>query len=133
MQLTVNDAIATALVASGVGLYIAVQQGVPLEFVTGPRSLAAVLLLIGFAACVTGGSRLADESLSIVDVALVSVSAALGTVLLLGVVVMATGSEFLLGVFLTAMIALWALATARHALASRPRRTTSARRRIPHP
>jgi hypothetical protein len=117
MRLTWKDAVATVLTGGIVTLYVAFLAGTSLPLVAGPRVLAAVTLVTGMAACAVGGSAVTGRSSG----PAVPVAALFGTVAFAaGLVAVVTGSHVMLGVLVGTTVALWILATARHALVRTP-------------
>jgi hypothetical protein len=120
MSLTWKDGLATAFVSAAVVLYLLSQGGGTVAGLSGPRALAAAIFALGIGGCYTAKSHM--EALYGVNgksrppllyVVLVSV---LGAVTLVaGIVAISGGSSGPLATLMGAMVALWALATIRHA------------------
>jgi hypothetical protein len=108
-RLTWRDAAATVLVVVLVALYLFYTFGESFTFLTDAGDVAAVGLILGFAACVFGGwSPRSTPGWP--------VWAAMSTLaILLAIVVMATEKDWWLAVFMIWLIALWAGTTLWHA------------------
>lgn len=116
MRLTWKDAAATALVGGALSLYAGFLAGAGLPLVSGPRMLALAVLVLGVAACVTGGSVLATAG-GEPATPLARWFSFFGTIAFVtAVLVMITGSEPLLAVLVGTIVMLWLAATLRHLL-----------------
>jgi hypothetical protein len=120
LRLTWRDAAASAFVGTAVVLYALSAAGVAnddlLDEGDRPRGVG-----LGWAGCVTNRHEMAvvygvDETKSRPTTAYAVAASILGAVALLaGIVTLLTGSELFLLVLLGALVALWLIATARHA------------------
>jgi hypothetical protein len=124
MRLTWRDGVATLLVAATAVLYAlwatgAVMPGVSTRWMTG------IAVALGAAACtanqrelgeVYGATREGPRPSGVY----IALATALGIVMLVaGILAFVLASEVLLATLVAAMIALWLIATARHALTGR--------------
>ena len=114
MQLTWRDAVATALVIAMGAVVFAVlgEWGWPLLGTVAAGS--GVLLAMGLAACIVGGSDMGQFSMHdpmLADSTILGVLA-----FVLSIAGMITGSETLFVVFAVTVGVLWLIATLRHAL-----------------
>lgn len=119
MRLTWKDAGATLAVAAAVALYVGYLTDNELAVVTNPRALAAVVLVLGVAACAIGGSMLptAKGQPPTPGADLFSFFGTLAFVSALAAIV--TGSEALLAALVAMTVLLWIAATTRHLVTSR--------------
>ena len=122
MRVTWRDGVATIAVAAATVLYLLWNSGSVAEG-TSVRAMAGILFALGFVGCVSSGAQMASvyapgertESMSYTVAATV-----LGLVVLVaGLIAIIGPSETALGVFVVAMLALWAIATLRHAAGTR--------------
>jgi hypothetical protein len=115
MGLTSRDAFATALTAAAVAPYVAFLSGDGLPLVSGPRALAATVLLLGVAACAIGAQsqvgKQADAAPWDIKVANVLGPACF----LLALFTVVTGNTITLALLVGTTVLLWLFATARHA------------------
>jgi hypothetical protein len=113
MRLTWKDAAATGLTAGAVALYVAFLAGAGLPLVSGPRVLAGVVLVAGLGACALGGSSVASDR----PPRWAGYTGGIlgGTAFLAALITLIIGNEVALGVLVGATLALWVVATARHA------------------
>lgn len=110
MRLTLRDASATILVAAIVAAYAGYLAWGAVPLIGGARDMAVVGLILGFAACATGGSLVAgSRSSGGTFLGLLSLIS-----LAFGVVAAITQSETMLAAFIATLVALWLLATLRH-------------------
>ena len=120
MSLTWKDGLATAFVSAAVVVYLLSQGGGTVAGLSGPRALAVAIFALGIGGCYTAKSAMEDvygvggkSRPPLFYVVLVSV---LGAVTLVaGIVAISAGSSGPLATLMGAMVALWALATIRHA------------------
>jgi hypothetical protein len=125
MRLTWRDALATLFVAAAAALYALWQTGTAAAGMS-TRVLGTVAFALGWAGCVSdqremasvygaGGRRRAP-------MAYVVVASLLGAVALVaGIITLVSASEPMLAVLLAATVALWVLATVRHAMTGEER------------
>lgn len=119
MRLTWKDAAATILVAAIVIPYVGYLVRGEMPFIKDPRGMAGTALILGIAACAVGASAAQGSSI------LVKIGNVLGPVaLVLGIATLIFETEWLLAGTIGAIVLLWLLATARHAV-SGPVRTTT--------
>jgi hypothetical protein len=116
MRLTWRDAVATVLVGGVVAAYAAFVEGADLPVISGPRALAGFTLVVGLTACGIGGEGWTNGSQpwavrTAGVLGAIAMAAALVTVII--------GSVFVLAVLVGTTVALWILATLRHALTRR--------------
>jgi hypothetical protein len=122
MRLTWKDGIATVLTAGIVALYAAYVADEKLPLVSGPRVLAGLILVVGLTACAIGGTAIAKDGSAGLTV---YVGSTLGAAAFLAALItMITGAGSTLAILVGVTVALWLLATVRHAVA---RTTTSDR------
>jgi hypothetical protein len=119
MRLTWRDGLATLFVAGAAVLYA-------LWLAPSTRVLGAVVFTLGFAGCMSDQAEMAGvygaEGRRRAPMAYVVVASLVGAVALVaGIVTLVGASETALGVLVAAIVALWAMATVRHALAGGPR------------
>jgi len=114
MKLTWKDATATLLIGAIVAVYLAFLNGTSLWLISSARGTTAAVLVLGTAGCAmrdlhaTGRSRSARVFLA--------VATALGVVALVAELIgLITGSMVALAVLVAGTIALWLIATVRHA------------------
>ena len=118
MRLTWKDATATLLIGAIVAVYLAFLNGTSLWLISSARGTTAAVLVLGTAGCAmrdlhaTGRSRSARVFLA--------VATALGVLALAaGLIGLITGSTVALTVLVAGTIALWLIATVRHAVTLR--------------
>jgi hypothetical protein len=116
MALTRKDALATALTALVLLVFLATHQGWDVPLVgDSHRWAAATILVLGALGCAQGR---AGEEMQARTSGRVTFLAALGVAaLVLGVIAVVTGSLTALSLLVVAIVLLWAIATARHARA----------------
>ena len=122
MRLTWRDARATLLVAAAAALYGLWQTGAAAAG-TSTRVLGAVVFGLGWAGCMSDQREMASVygagEHRRAPMAYVVVSSLLGVVALAaGIVTLVSASETMLAILVAAMVALWLLATVRHAMTS---------------
>ena len=120
MSFTWKDGLATVFVGAAAVLYLLWVAGTTVAGLSGTRALAVAIFALGIAACYTAKSQM--ETMygaggrarpPLLYVVLVSV---LGAVTLVaGIVALAGGAGGALATLTVTMVALWALATIRHA------------------
>jgi hypothetical protein len=121
MRLTWKDAVATVLTGGIVTLYAAFLEHAGLPLVSGPRVLAAVAFGAGLAACAVGGSGLGTGVPGRGAAWPLRLANALSALAFAAALVaMITGNHAVLAVLVWTIVALWLLATARHALTRTP-------------
>ena len=129
MKLTVKDAAATILIAAIMVPYIGYISRGSMPFIHDARDMAATALVIGAAGCYAGDLRVMARRWTV----LTGLTAVLGTATLgLGIAAILTGSRGILAAFIIAIVAMWALATARHAARTLSSRTTPTARPAHH-
>ena len=124
MRLTWRDGLATLLVAAAAVLYALWAAGVLMPGVS-TRWMTVIAFALGVAACtasqrelgeVYGATREGPRPSGLY----IALATALGVVMLVaGILAFVLASEALLATLVAAMVALWLIATARHALAGR--------------
>jgi dipeptide/tripeptide permease len=124
MRLTWRDGLATLLVATAVAVY---GLWVTETAMTGlsTRTVTVIALALGMAACTSVGSSTAamygpvtgrrPAAVYTVGVTILGVAS-----LVAAVIALAVASEAMLGTFIASMVALWLVATLRHAIAGVP-------------
>lgn len=130
MRLTWRDGLATLLVAAAAVLSTAWLTGAALAGASA-RVVGAVVLALGFAACTSDRAEMAlvygAGSRRRAPMAYVMVASLLGLVALVaGVLTLVGGTEAMLVTLVGAMIALWVMATIRHATGRGRRRSSDA-------
>ena len=120
MSLTWKDGLATVFVGAAVVLYLLWVSGTAVGGLSTARAMAVAIFALGIGACYTAKSHM--EAMygaggrarpPLLYVVLVSV---LGAVMLVaGIVALVGGADGALATLTLAMLALWALATIRHA------------------
>lgn len=114
MRLTWRDAVATALTAIVVALYVGYRYDVGLSLVSNPRVLAATAFVLGVVACIVGG-RVSPSTQGRAAARSSRWFNFFGTVAsIAAIAVLITGSEVLLALLVGVIVALWLAATARH-------------------
>lgn len=129
MRLTWKDAVTTLFMAAIVAIYATFLNGTGLWLISSARGTTAVVLVLGFvggcALSAANGVRSTAQPRS--ARVLTAIASTLGVVALIaGVIGLITGSTFTLAVLVTATIALWLIATIRHAFTA-PREPVSGR------
>ena len=124
-RLTLRDALATLLVAVAVARYGLWQTGTAAAG-TSTRVLGAVVFGLGWAGCMSDQREMASvygaAGRRRAPMAYVVVASLLGVVALAaGIVTLVGASETMLAILMAATVALWALATVRHAMTSEGR------------
>jgi hypothetical protein len=110
MRLTWRDWAGTALVAGAFTLYVAHTAGADLPLLSGPRALGAVVFVAGMAACSVAAAVPRVPGWAI------ALGTAFGlTALVSAILTFALGSAAALAVLAWTIVALWLLATLRHA------------------
>jgi 4-amino-4-deoxy-L-arabinose transferase-like glycosyltransferase len=139
MRLTWKDAVATALTGLVVAAYVTFLVGTSLPVVSGVRGLAAAVLVVGLVGCALGGAGASDASAGRWSRTLRVVASFLGAVALFAAIVaLVVASKVVLAVLVGAVVALWVVATVRHAFSGRGRiedrdlHTLIERERTPH-
>lgn len=123
MRLTWKDAVSTLFMAAIVAAYVAFLNGTSLWLISSARGTAAAVLVLGM----VGGCALssAADLYTGRQPASTRAFAALATVagiiaLIAAVVAMITGATAALAILVAATLALWVIATMRHALPAPP-------------
>ncbi|MFI7707451.1 hypothetical protein [Nonomuraea sp. NPDC049480] len=114
MRLTWKDALATVVVGVNVAIYAAFIQGADVPVISGVRGATAAILLLGLVGgCALGspGDMSAGKGRLYTGVA----GTLGGIAFLAGVLGLIAASELALAVLFYATIALWLMATVRHA------------------
>lgn len=118
MRLTWRDAVATGLAVAVLALYAAFTAGAGLPLLTGHRSMGVAVLVIGVAMCNIGAGRSFITGMP--GWATVAGSTLGLAALLAAVVTIAAASATALAVQVWLTLALWLLATLRHAFNGSP-------------
>ena len=133
MHLKRNDGWATLFVMAAVVLWAVWETGAAFGGVS-TRVVAAGVLALGYAACMTDQPRMPAVygvgGPRRVPIAYVVVASILGGgALVVGVITLVGGSEAMLVVLVAAILALWLVSTARHAISDdeQPERRVTAR------
>jgi len=120
MTLTWKDGLATGFVGAAVVLYLLSQGGTTVAGLSGSRALAVAIFGLGIGGCYTAKSQMeavygvgGRPRPPLLYVVLASVLG--GVMLFAGIVAFSGGSSSALATLTGAMVALWALATIRHA------------------
>lgn len=121
MRLTWKDAVATLFTGGIVAVYVAFLNGTSVWLISSARGTTTAVLVLGFVGgCALGG--LADAytgAKSPSAQAFVAIATALGIVALTAAIVgLIGGGTVALAVLVSATIALWVVATVRHAFAA---------------
>lgn len=112
MRLTWKDAAAAVLVAAIVVPYVGYLTRGSMPFIHDARGMAGTALVLGAVACYAGDMRILARRWNVVA----AVAAVLGIAALgLGIAALVTESGGLLAAFIITIVALWMLATLRHA------------------
>jgi hypothetical protein len=121
MRLTWKDGGASILVAAILVPYFGYLARGSMPFIHDSRGMAATALALGVATCYAGDMRvMAGRWTGLTVITVLLGVAALG----LGIAAVVTANGGILAAFIIVIVALWALATARHAagtLSSHPR------------
>jgi hypothetical protein len=120
MSLTWKDGLATVFVGAAAVLYLLSQGGATVAGLSGTRALSVAIFALGIGGCYTAKSQMEDVygvgGRPRPPLTYVAVVSALGAVMLVaGIVAFSGGSASALATLTGAMVALWALATIRHA------------------
>ena len=119
MRLSRRDGLATAFVGIGAVLYVLWLSGVD---ALGPRVLAGVVFGLGLAASVTAVVYGVGAGLLRASKLYLSIASLIGLVALIaGVIAIANVNEAMLAMLMAATVALWAMSTVRHMLATETR------------
>ena len=130
MRLTSRDLAATVLTGLVVTGYAAFLAGTDLPLIAGVRGMAAAVLVVGISGCALGGADATRPGTAGWSRRIGGVAGFLGAVALFAAITaLITGSGDALAVLVGATVALWVLATLRHALTPR---TTAAGSPHPH-
>jgi hypothetical protein len=117
MRLTWKDAVSTVFMAAIVVIYVAFLNSTTAWLISSARGAAAAVLVLG----IVGGcgmSAVAEQYQDKQAWAYTSFASVLGgTALVAGVIALITASTVALAILVVATLALWLVATARHALA----------------
>src|ERR1700737_4519325 len=113
MRLTWKDAVSTVFMAAIVVIYVAILNSTTAWLISSARGTAAAVLVLG----IVGGCGLSAAAEQYQRVrAYASFASVLGvTALVAGVVALITASTVALAVLVVATLALWLVATTRHA------------------
>jgi hypothetical protein len=115
MRLRRNDLAGTVLVAAVAVLYVSYLTNGSALFITDARGMAATGIVLGWAACMVGGSRFVGAGSRLAN-ALLSFG---GTATLgLGLAAVVGMNSAILAAFIAAVVAMWAITVVRHALGS---------------
>jgi hypothetical protein len=116
MRLTWRDGLATAFVGVATLMYFLWLAGIGL-FGFGARGLGGVVLGLGVAASVTAVVYGVGAGLLQASKVYLGIASLIGLVALVaGVITLVSASEPMLGVLVVATVALWVMATVRHAM-----------------
>ncbi|GAA3561081.1 hypothetical protein GCM10022419_047150 [Nonomuraea rosea] len=115
MRLTWKDALATVAAGANVAIYVAFTQGADVPIIDSVRGATGAILLVG----IVGGCMLsaAPEEYERKGPYMAVASTLGGIALLAGVLGLITAGELALAVLFYATVALWFIATVRHAFA----------------
>jgi hypothetical protein len=121
MHLTKRDAVATVATAAAAGLYVLWATGTAFAGLS-VRAVAVIAFALGWVGCTSAGPRMAAvyhaERASSVPIAYSVVASIVGAVALVaGVVAIVWANETVLAVLVWSTVAIWAITTARHAIA----------------
>jgi hypothetical protein len=120
MRITGRDVATTIFVAAAVAIYVLWTADI--AFVTRSATVIGVIVFVlGWAACTVNQSEIkvvygADAKKRATTGCAVTASVIGAAALITGIATLVTGSESMLIALLVAMVALWIMATARHAL-----------------
>ncbi|MEV4808103.1 hypothetical protein AB0K18_49660 [Nonomuraea sp. NPDC049421] len=114
MRLTWKDALATVVAGVNVTIYVAFTQGADLPVIGDVRGAAGAILLLGL----VGGCALGAVPGEYKGLYVGVMSTAGGVALLAGLFALVLASEVALAVLFFCTIALWLVATLRHAFVS---------------
>jgi hypothetical protein len=117
MRLTWKDVVTTVCAAAIVAVYAAYLQGTEVAFISGVRWVAGTVLVLGMVGgCGLSAADVYEQPRSTVRRAYLVVATSLGvTALVAGVIALITASGTALAVLVAATVALWLIATVRHA------------------
>jgi hypothetical protein len=105
MTLTRRDAVATSLVGLAVLAFLATHQAWNVPLIgDSHRWAAAVIMVLGIAACSVGAKRTTSALFSVLG----------GAAFVLGVLALITGSLTPLSLLVADIVLMWAIATLRH-------------------
>lgn len=127
MRVSWRDGLATVVTGAAVALYLLWTNGAAAEGMS-VRALSGIVLALGFVGCTSDAANMAsiygpDRTAPMSYTAATSI---VGLVALVaGIVAIVGASETALGVLVVAIVALWAIATARHAFGGRLEHATS--------
>ena len=114
MRLTWKDATAALLIGAIVAVYVAFLNGTSLWLISSARGTTAAVLVLGTAGCAMRDLHAPGRSRS--ARVFLAVATALGVVALVAELIgLITGSTVALAVLVAGTIALWLIATVRHA------------------
>ena len=113
MRLTIRDGLATVFVAAAAAVYVPWVTGAALAGWSA-RVTAAVVVALGWAACMTDQKQLAV----VYGATREGPRPPVAYVVLAGVIALVTGSTAALATLAASMAGLWLIATARHMVAS---------------
>jgi hypothetical protein len=119
MRLTGKDAVTTLSTVAIIAVYVAYLRGMDLPLIVGVRGTAAAILVLGTVggcALSEAGDLYAGTQPLRTRIFTVLASTTGATALVAGLTGMITGSEYALAVLFAATVALWFMATLRHAL-----------------
>ncbi|NJP96070.1 hypothetical protein HCN51_42680 [Nonomuraea sp. FMUSA5-5] len=114
MRLTWKDALATGVAGANVAVYVAFTQGADVPIIDSVRGATATILLLGL----VGGCSLsaAADAYERKGPYMIVATTTGGIALVAGVTGLIVGSELALAVLFYATMALWLMATVRHAI-----------------
>ncbi len=116
MRLTWRDGLATVFVVAGALLYGLWLAGIE-AFGMGVRGLGGIVLGLGLAASVTAVVYGVGAGLLQASKVYLAIASLIGLIAFIaGVLTLANASESMLGVLVVATVALWVMATVRHAI-----------------
>lgn len=123
MRLTSRDGVATVFVVAAAVLFGLWATGAAMSG-TSVRVMTIVVFALGYAGCLADQRQMAQVygakgAAKAAPLGYVLVSSAIGGLALVtGIIALVTASEAMLATLMVAVVALWLLATARHALTS---------------
>jgi hypothetical protein len=118
MKLTGKDAATTLFTAVIIALYVAFLRGTDLPLISGVRGTTAVILVLGVVGgcALSGVGEVYSGPRSLPTRIFITIASTIGVLALTaGLVGLITGSETALGMLFGATVALWLIATTRHA------------------
>ncbi len=118
MRLTGKDAVTTVFTGVIIAVYVGFLRGADLPLISSVRGTTAVILVLGMVGgcALSGVGDVYSGPQSLLTRIFIAVASTIGSVAFLaGLVGLITGSELALGVLFIATIALWLIATSRHA------------------